>query len=172
MIVLNILKIYQNSPEVAARVKSGQLWETLLKYDASNYIMTLSTPGVDTFTEGGGKPGGAEGLIPGHAYTLIGVHEVQKAGVSHKLCQIRNPWGSLEWTGDWSDESPLWTPELKAELSVKDADDGLFWMSYEDMLSHFTGNVTESLYFYIRLLKWIIFNIIQVSMFVLSVILD
>jgi len=26
---------------------------------------------------------------------------------------MRNPWGDGEWTGDWSDGSNLWTPELK-----------------------------------------------------------
>ena len=36
---------------------------------------------------------------------------------------------SFEWNGDWSDESLLWTPALKAEVKfVDDKDDGCFWM--------------------------------------------
>jgi hypothetical protein len=64
------------------------------------------------------------------------------------MSQIRNPWGSMEWRGEWSDNSPLWTPELKAELGstfVESADDdGAFWMSYNDMLTNFVSiNVCE-----------------------------
>lgn len=25
----------------------------------------------------------------------------------------RNPWGDTEWTGDWSDSSPLWTESMQ-----------------------------------------------------------
>jgi len=30
-----------------------------------------------------------------------------------RLVELRNPWGSGEWTGAYSDNSPEWTPELK-----------------------------------------------------------
>jgi len=30
-----------------------------------------------------------------------------------RLCVMRNPWGQGEWKGEWSDNSPLWTPELR-----------------------------------------------------------
>ena len=50
---------------------------------------------------------------------------------------MRNPWGSHEWNGDWSDKSPLWTDKLKAELGYKDEDDGIFWMDINDFLACF-----------------------------------
>lgn len=31
----------------------------------------------------------------------------------HCYDYCRNPWGSMEWTGDWSDNSPLWTEEMQ-----------------------------------------------------------
>jgi len=47
--------------------------------------------------------------------------------------KLRNPWGSGEWIGDWSDNSDLWTDELKDQVSFDGGhDDGIFWMSYED----------------------------------------
>ena len=54
------------------------------------------------------------GLVDAHAYSLIKVYE-EDQGKGHKLrlIQIRNPWGFKEWTGDWSDKSDKWTPELK-----------------------------------------------------------
>jgi Calpain family cysteine protease len=50
------------------------------------------------------------------------------------LCQLRNPWGSGEWTGDWSDNSPLWTEELRKKVGCVAADDGTFHIPYEDYL--------------------------------------
>lgn len=45
---------------------------------------------------------------------------------------MRNPQGSREWQGDWSDHSPLWTKQLKNELNWSDADDGIFWIRIDD----------------------------------------
>ena len=58
------------------------------------------------------------GLVPGHAYTLIGCAVYKGA----KLVLLRNPvfysyfyinfyqWGSKEWKGKWSDSENIWTP--------------------------------------------------------------
>jgi len=40
----------------------------------------------------------------------------------------------MEWTGDWSDNSDKWTPELKKECNLVVAEDGLFWMALEDFV--------------------------------------
>ena len=122
-------------PGVKSSIDDGSLWRRLCKYDEYNYVMTLSTPGVDHSTEGGSRSGG--GLVPGHAYSLIGVHEVVSKGL--KLCKIRNPWGQFEWDGDWSDKSLLWTEETKRDFGWSDVDDGIFFMSFEDMVSRFAG---------------------------------
>mmetsp|Transcript_3288 Transcript_3288/g.5458 ORF Transcript_3288/g.5458 Transcript_3288/m.5458 type:complete len:180 (+) Transcript_3288:682-1221(+) len=80
------------------------------------------------------------GLIAEHAYGLIQVAEViDKRARKVRLVKLRNPWGKFEWNGDWSDHSKLWTPELKRELNVKsDANDGTFWMSFEDFTEFFS----------------------------------
>jgi len=41
---------------------------------------------------------GVDGLISGHAYSII--HYFQND--EKRLVKIRNPWGTGEWTGDWS----------------------------------------------------------------------
>jgi calpain-15 len=46
--------------------------------------------------------------------------------------KVRNPWGKHEWNGDWGDQSDLWTDELKQMLNYEEADDGIFWMNFED----------------------------------------
>jgi len=42
---------------VVPLIESGQLWRDLMFYDGENYIMSASTPGEDTFTETGNRPG-------------------------------------------------------------------------------------------------------------------
>jgi len=60
----------------------------------------------------------------------------------HRLLNIRNPWGSFEWGGDWCDSSKLWTKEVKAAINpVLDQEDGQFWMSYSDFLQRFNSVV-------------------------------
>jgi len=40
--------------------------------------------------------------------------------------------------GDWSENSPLWTKELREEINpVFDAEDGNFWISWKDFLRYF-----------------------------------
>jgi calpain-15 len=33
---------------------------------------------------------------------------------------LRNPWGKVDWTGDWSPQSEKWTEEIKRELGITD----------------------------------------------------
>lgn len=125
-----------SEPANQEKIREGTLWEDLLHYDLQGYIMSCSTGGVDTFTESGGRPAGSCGLVPGHAYTLISAKETSR---KDRLVKLRNPWGSMEWNGNWSDESNLWTPELQHEVGFQQADDGIFWMSFDDLINHFVG---------------------------------
>lgn len=123
--------------EVRPTIDNGELWKRIVYYDQMNYIMSASTPGEDIYTETGKRPGkdNTTGLVAGHAYTLIAAKESSK-GI--KLMKLRNPWGSMEWTGDWSDSSPLWTEEMQNEIEVlTKEDDGTFWMCFEDVVKHF-----------------------------------
>ena len=53
-----------------------------------------------------------KGLVPGHAYTILNIKEINYKGYNVRLLKLRNPWGNTEWSGDWSDGSRLWTEEL------------------------------------------------------------
>ncbi|XP_038567861.1 calpain-9 [Micropterus salmoides] len=75
------------------------------------------------------------GLVKGHAYSITGLDEVNFRGKMIQLIRIRNPWGQVEWNGPWSDDSREWTYVDKAEktrLQQDSADDGEFWMEFED----------------------------------------
>jgi len=56
-------------------------------------------------------------------------------------CNFRNPHGTNEWKGAWSDADPgkLWdtaSDEHKAKY-LKSENDGAFWMEYEDFVKNF-----------------------------------
>ncbi|KAL4474670.1 hypothetical protein ABPG72_002263 [Tetrahymena utriculariae] len=79
------------------------------------------------------------GLVTSHAYSLIGFKEITHPNLGQvMLVRLRNPWGKKEWKGDWSDESPIWTPELKDKLRVTQKQDGIFYMSLQDFYQYFT----------------------------------
>uniref|UniRef100_A0A3P9L2X4 Calpain 1, (mu/I) large subunit a n=1 Tax=Oryzias latipes TaxID=8090 RepID=A0A3P9L2X4_ORYLA len=79
-------------------------------------------------------------LVKGHAYSVTGLKEVDYRGNMVRLIRIRNPWGQVEWTGAWSDNSHEWTdvdPSDREDLHLK-MEDGEFWMSFSDFLRQFS----------------------------------
>ena len=87
-----------------------------------------------TFLFGCGQMGGIYGSRKGiqekHAYSVMEAREID----GQRLLKLRNPWGRAEWTGPWSDGSEEWTPEWMQKLNHKFGDDGVFWISYKDLL--------------------------------------
>uniref|UniRef100_A0A8C1WRW4 Calpain 2, (m/II) large subunit b n=1 Tax=Cyprinus carpio TaxID=7962 RepID=A0A8C1WRW4_CYPCA len=77
-------------------------------------------------------------LVKGHAYSLTGATEVNYRGRKEKLVRMRNPWGQVEWTGAWSDSSSEWNSIAASERPNASAEDGEFWMSFSDFLSHYS----------------------------------
>ena len=61
---------------------------------------------------------------------------VQNLLIFCRLIQLRNPWGRCSWTGAWSDQSTEWTPELREMLMAHGAEEGVFWISLEDMMQY------------------------------------
>uniref|UniRef100_A0A7N8YEE1 Calpain-1 catalytic subunit n=1 Tax=Mastacembelus armatus TaxID=205130 RepID=A0A7N8YEE1_9TELE len=75
-------------------------------------------------------------LVKGHAYSVTAVNEVPYRGNMTKLVRIRNPWGEVEWTGPWSDDSREWDSvdrSVRGQLQNR-SEDGEFWMSFTDFL--------------------------------------
>lgn len=66
-----------------------------------------------------------------HAYSVLDVRDLN-GGI--RLLRLRNPWGHYSWKGDWSDDSAIWTPQLREVLMPHGASDGVFWISFEDVL--------------------------------------
>ncbi|KAM9424948.1 calpain-1 catalytic subunit [Pholidichthys leucotaenia] len=99
-------------------------------------------------------------LVKGHAYSVTGVDEVVYRGNLTKLVRVRNPWGEVEWTGAWSDNSREWDNvdrSVRSRLQNR-SEDGEFWMSFSDFLREFSRleicNLTADALQVSQLKKW------------------
>lgn len=95
---------------------------------------------------GGDSDNNGRGIVMNHAYAILQAKEYQ----DEILLQLRNPHGStydtLEWMGDWADDSEKWTTRAKSRLGYKPPSDindpnyipdGVFWMSSSDLMQNF-----------------------------------
>lgn len=121
-----------------------EMWRLLLDFDARNYLMTASITRYEppASTRGYFRE---DGLVLGHAYSLLCGKEVfDRSGNEIRLALLRNPHGegeatadgifSTKWRGHWSDTSPLWAkhPEIALSVDFNPANDGVFWISWDD----------------------------------------
>lgn len=77
-------------------------------------------------------------VLQGHAYSVLNAREIPLTGGVFrgkdkiKLVQCRNPWGSYEWDGAWSDKDKNWQKYKNVAKKLKHdgegEDDGIFWM--------------------------------------------
>uniref|UniRef100_A0AAR2JDX3 Calpain catalytic domain-containing protein n=1 Tax=Pygocentrus nattereri TaxID=42514 RepID=A0AAR2JDX3_PYGNA len=92
------------------------------------------------------------GLVKGHAYGITAVRKVRLGESLLGICGspriymvcMRNPWGTADWTGAWSQGSQQWQQVGRSErekmgLVVRDV--GEFWMEFEDFCRYFTDLV-------------------------------
>jgi calpain-15 len=109
------------------------IWATLLSSRSAGFLMGISCGGpnvninIDEYE--------CMGLTPNHSYSVLDVRDEY----GNRLLRIRNPWGRYSWNGDWSDDSETWTPHLRKLLSPNCSSEGIFWISFEDVLRYFNA---------------------------------
>jgi len=77
------------------------------------------------------------GLFGGSTYIFLAAKEFSHKEKMVRLVQMRNPSFQGEWTGEWSDISPLWTEELREQIGCYDKYDGTFHMPFENFMTEF-----------------------------------
>jgi hypothetical protein len=79
-----------------------------------------------------------DGLIAGHAYSILREKTIEYKEKTVHLVELRNPWGVHEWKGEWCDDDPKWKdPEVKKQIDFEPGEDGSFWMSLNSFLRIF-----------------------------------
>lgn len=107
-------------------------------YPIHKYVSAKNYPGTASCCNS--VPGGIDGLVSGHAYSFLDVQELKDASgkVVHTIAKVRNPWGKEKYTGKFGDKDKTsWTAEWKKQVNLVDADDGIFWMPYENFIRFF-----------------------------------
>tara|TARA_B110000285_G_C15105152_1_gene607515 strand:+ start:374 stop:1507 length:1134 start_codon:yes stop_codon:yes gene_type:complete len=130
------LRDMTGAPAFEFETSDEEAFARILEGEHLNYAMAA---GINPLDQNQAAKVKQLGLVTEHSYGLLSAAEVHdKKGNLARLVQMRNPWGNFEWQGDWGDKSDCWTPELKLQLDLKDdADDGTFWMSFDDMKKYF-----------------------------------
>lgn len=64
------------------------------------------------------------------------VDDDQVEGITHRLVEMRNPWGTERYFGDWSDSSDRWTDAMREAVGHLTDNDGKFYMSLDDYLTN------------------------------------
>ncbi|CRK38240.1 hypothetical protein BN1723_015294, partial [Verticillium longisporum] len=118
-------------------LRRDKLWRELASTDGG-FVFSLAAMGSSCYSE-------RNGIAMSHAYSILqSREESDEEGRRVRLVKIRNPWGQRterglgEWAGAWSDGSKEWTPYWLAKLGHEFGDDGVFWMSFDDMLQTFS----------------------------------
>ncbi|KAG7226312.1 hypothetical protein INR49_003064 [Caranx melampygus] len=114
----------------------SKLWELMCRAGQSRSLMGCGTYPGET-SENTVLP---NGIVQGHAYAVTGVRQMMSRGQPINLVRLWNPWGQREWTGDWSDQSPLWqtvSPEER-KLCLEVGDNGEFWMTLQDFCKYYS----------------------------------
>ena len=117
-------------------IEKGIMWLNIKDHFDDGYLLCASTPGDERWSDVNYMDSLPAGLLPGHSYSIISCKEIS----GNKLLNIRNPWGKLEWNGDWSSGSSLWTQDVKRYINPNfDEDDANFWMNFDDFTQHFNA---------------------------------
>ena len=112
-------------------IRSAKLFDTLMGYRKQGHLL-----GCGWVATGKPHPGASLGIVKDHAYAILDIRLVE----GNRLLQLRNPYGTGEWSGAWGAGSEVWTPSVAAKLgwvAEKNKNNGIFWIMFDDWVRAF-----------------------------------
>lgn len=123
--------------KIKSEAEREEIWKVIEKGLRRGDLMGCSITAAPNQIEAKGEMG----LVKGHAYSVTKATTVNYHGRDVRLVRVRNPWGNeREWEGDWGDKSSQWkglSESEKRQMNLNFADDGEFWMSFDDFTRYF-----------------------------------
>ncbi|CAK9073673.1 unnamed protein product [Durusdinium trenchii] len=113
----------------------SELWAKMKEYDKDGYSIAC------------GSRGNYQGILAGHAYTILRFLDVEVTRNGKKetllLMHVRNPHATNEWKGKWRDDDKEMLGERHEALKatghkIRVKDNGVFWMDFEDFKHGFS----------------------------------
>ncbi|KAL9104248.1 MAG: hypothetical protein Q9163_000796 [Psora crenata] len=113
-----------------------KFWRDEISKVNDEFLISCSTGAFDKWqgSDLASQNDARSGIIRQHAYSIMDAVEIE----GQRLLKVGNPWGKDEWRGAWSDGSEQWTPEWMERLNHRFRDDGMFWISYDDLLRKYS----------------------------------
>ncbi|KAJ3607076.1 hypothetical protein NHX12_026591 [Muraenolepis orangiensis] len=98
---------------------------------------------IDAISQGQMESRTDQGLVRGHAYSVIGLEECDDRSTNSRirLIRLRNPWGWVLFKGPWSADAKEWSSLSNADrdnLQKQTVKESEFWMSFDDFTKHYT----------------------------------
>ena len=120
-------------------LSEDDLWQLVKTHDVDKDVMTAGSLFCGSHDETN-----ENGVACSHAYTIIGCGEFDTPNGKIGLIKVRNPWGTEEYAGPYSDYSRLWTPELRQQVhdelgdALEPSKEGYFFMDIASYKSNFS----------------------------------
>lgn len=116
------------------RFRKDHLWRIYSHFAKMNYPSSCGSKYSDKRR--------ANSIVSNHLFSFLDLAELKdKHGkVVHRIAKMRNPWSHEQYSGPFRDNDPIWNehPEWKKQVDFKVADDGIFWMPFDDFYRDFS----------------------------------
>jgi hypothetical protein len=129
-------------------VMSGALWDKLVDFHKRGALLAAGSPAMNEAGEEVHEDGllstSPDGIVHGHAYSIVRIEDQIDYYGHHKLLQLRDPWGVSRWSGKWSRyDKKSWTRRMQKRLGYQLYDPAISVSGWREIENALGSNTTE-----------------------------
>ncbi|KRX05710.1 hypothetical protein PPERSA_09850 [Pseudocohnilembus persalinus] len=117
------------SKQISTQVGAEKIWNFIVSNADEGYVLSADPNRNEQLKQG-------QNIDIGYSFAILNYQIVKFQGNQEKIIQIRNPWGSYQWQGDWSNKSQKWDQQSKKQCNLNE-NDGKFWININDFVKEF-----------------------------------